>query len=136
MILAKPVTYMNLSGQAVTSLIRYHRIEQTDLLIVHDDVDLPFGTLRIRPGGGSAGQKGLASIIQLAGTQDFARLRCGVGRPPGQMDTADYVLEPFTSQEQSELSVVLGEAAKAAMTFIENGLDEAMNRYNGSIFKE
>ena len=81
-IIAKPVTYMNLSGQAVTSLIRYYGIEQENFLVIHDDLDLPFGVLRLRPGGGSAGQKGMQSIIELAGTQEFARLRCGIGPLP------------------------------------------------------
>jgi PTH1 family peptidyl-tRNA hydrolase len=135
-ILAKPVTYMNLSGQAVVSLVRYHRIEQANFIVIHDDLDLPFGTLRLRPGGGSAGQKGLASIIQLTGTQDFARLRCGIGRPPGQMDSADYVLGSFSSAEKLELTVVLDEAVKAALKFVEVGIDEAMNQFNGPVFKE
>ena len=135
-IVAKPVTYMNLSGQAVISLIRYHKIEQENFLVVHDDLDLPFGSLRIRPGGGSAGQKGLQSIIERAGSQDFARLRCGIGRPPGQMDSADYVLQSFSSQEQEELPLVLEKAVKAIMTFIEFGLDPAMNDYNGPLVKE
>jgi PTH1 family peptidyl-tRNA hydrolase len=135
-IIAKPVTFMNRSGQAVTSLIRYYGIEQSNFLVAHDDLDLPFGVLRLRPGGGSAGQKGLQSIIELAGTQEFSRLRCGIGRPPGQMDAADYVLQPFSSQDLSELPVVLDQAVKAIMTFIEFGIDEAMNQFNGPAIKE
>jgi PTH1 family peptidyl-tRNA hydrolase len=127
---------MNLSGQAVVGLIRFHRIEQPNLLVIHDDLDLPFGTLRLRPGGGSAGQKGLASIIELTGTQDFARLRCGIGRPPGQMDSADYVLGTFSSADKLELPVILDEAVKAALKFVEVGIDEAMNQFNGPVFKE
>ena len=135
-IIAKPVTFMNRSGQAVTSLIRYYGIEQSNFLVAHDDLDLPFGVLRLRPGGGSAGQKGLQSIIELAGTQEFSRLRCGIGRPPGQMDSADYVLQPFTAQDQKELPVVLDQAVKTIMTFIEFGIDEAMNQFNGPAIKE
>ncbi len=135
-IIAKPVTYMNLSGQAVTSLIRYYGIEQDNFLVIHDDLDLPFGMLRLRPGGGSAGQKGMQSIIELAGTQEFARLRCGIGRPPGQMDAASYVLQPFSAQDQAELPVVLNQAVKAIMAFIEYGIDEAMNQFNGPTITE
>ena len=135
-IIAKPVTYMNLSGQAVTSLIRYYGIEQENFLVVHDDLDLPFGVLRLRPGGGSAGQKGMQSIIEQAGTQEFARLRCGIGRPPGQMEAAAYVLQPFSTQDQAELPVVLDQAVKAIMVFIEFGIDEAMNQFNGPTIKE
>jgi PTH1 family peptidyl-tRNA hydrolase len=135
-IIAKPVTYMNLSGQAVTSLIRYYGIEQENFLVVHDDLDLPFGVLRLRPGGGSAGQKGMQSIIEQAGTQEFARLRCGIGRPPGQMESAAYVLQPFSTQDQAELPVVLDQAVKAIMVFIEFGIDEAMNQFNGPTIKE
>ena len=94
-ILVKPQTFMNLSGQAVSSLVRFYKIPHENLIVAHDDVDLPFGTIRMRPGGGSAGQKGIASIISLLGTQDFARLRMGIGRPPGRMDAAAYVLQPF-----------------------------------------
>lgn len=135
-IIAKPVTYMNLSGQAVTSLIRYYGIEQENFLVVHDDLDLPFGVLRLRPGGGSAGQKGMQSIIEQAGTQEFARLRCGIGRPPGQMEAAAYVLQPFSTQDQAELPVVLDQAVKAIMVFIEFGIDEAMNQFNRPTIKE
>ena len=135
-IIAKPVTYMNLSGQAVTSLLRYYGIEQENFLVVHDDLDLPFGVLRLRPGGGSAGQKGMQSIIEQAGTQEFARLRCGIGRPPGQMEAAAYVLQPFSTQDQAELPVVLDQAVKAIMVFIEFGIDEAMNQFNGPTIKE
>jgi len=135
-IIAKPVTYMNLSGQAVTSLIRYYGIEQENFLVIHDDLDLPFGVLRLRPGGGSAGQKGMQSIIEQAGTQEFARLRCGIGRPPGQMDAAAYVLQIFSTQDQAELPVVLDQAVKAIMVFIEFGIDEAMNQFNGPTIKE
>jgi PTH1 family peptidyl-tRNA hydrolase len=92
-ILVKPQTYMNLSGQAVSALVRFYKIPLGNLVVAHDDVDLPFGVIRMRPGGGSAGQKGINSIIERVGSQDFPRLRMGVGRPPGQMDAAAYVLD-------------------------------------------
>lgn len=129
-ILVKPQTYMNLSGQSVSALVRYYKIGYSDLIVVHDDVDLPFGTTRIRPGGGSAGQKGIASIIQQLGTQDFPRLRMGIGRPPGQMQASDYVLEPFQKAEREFLREFIDRAVDALECYIENGLETAMNRYN------
>lgn len=135
-ILAKPQTFMNLSGKAVSSLVKFYKIPLSQLLVIHDDIDLPFGTLRMRPGGGSAGQKGLASIIQQLGTQDFPRLRIGVDRPPGQMSGADYVLQDFSTPEQAVLSEVLGRAAQAAQIFIKLGPEQAMNQFNGALDKE
>lgn len=134
-ILAKPQTYMNLSGQSVSGLLRFYKIPTEQLLVIHDDLDLPFGTLRIRPSGGSAGQKGLGSTIERLGSQDFARIRVGIGRPPGRMDAADYVLQSFHSSEQQMLDTVLDTAAEAALTFVREGLEIAMNRFNGSIEK-
>ncbi len=135
-ILAKPQTFMNLSGKPVSSLVKFYKIPLSQLLVIHDDIDLPFGTLRMRPGGGSAGQKGLASIIQLLGTRDFPRLRIGIGRPPGQMSGADYVLQDFSTSEQAFLSEVLGRAVQAAQVFIKSGPEQAMNQYNGALDKE
>ncbi len=134
-ILAKPQTFMNLSGQAVSGLLRFYKVPLDHLLVAHDDLDLPLGTIRIRPGGGSAGQKGLASTIERLGTQEFPRLRLGIGRPPGRMDAADYVLQPFSSGERATLKTVLERAAEAARLFIERGLEPAMNQFNGVIDK-
>jgi len=130
LILAKPQTYMNLSGQAVGGLARFYKVPLEQMLIVYDDVDLPFGALRMRPTGGSAGQKGMASIIERLGSQDFPRLRIGVGRPPGRMDAAAYVLQDFSRQETDELSLVLDRAVEAVLTFATEGITEAMNRFN------
>lgn len=132
-ILAKPQTFMNLSGQSVSGLMRFYKIPHERLLLVHDDLDLPLGTIRLRPGGGAGGQKGVASTIQQLGTQNFARLRLGIGRPPGQMDPAAYVLQDFSRQEKEVLELVMERAAKAALTFIESGLEPAMNLYNGNL---
>lgn len=131
-ILAKPQTYMNLSGQSIGGLMRFYKIHNDRLLVAYDELDLPLGTIRLRPGGGSSGQKGMASTIQQLGTQNFARLRLGIGRPPGQMDPAAYVLQDFTRQEKDELEAVLNRAVKAALIFIESGLETAMNQYNGT----
>ncbi len=132
-VLAKPQTFMNLSGQAVSALVRFYKVPLHQLLIAHDDLDLPFGTLRIRPGGGAGGQKGVASTIQQLGSPDFARLRIGIGRPPGQMDAAAYVLQKFLNGELSTLDLVLDKAVAAAQTFLRSGLDPAMNQYNGKV---
>lgn len=130
LVLAKPQTYMNLSGRAVSSLLRYYKVPLEHLLVAYDDVDLPLGTIRLRPGGGSAGQKGMQSIIEQLGTEEFGRLRIGIGRPPGRMEAAAYVLQDFNRNEQEELSMVLNSATSAILTFITEGLEKAMNLYN------
>jgi PTH1 family peptidyl-tRNA hydrolase len=133
LILAKPQTYMNLSGQSIQGLANFYKLPLENLLVAHDDLDLPFGTIRMRPGGGPGGQKGIASTIERLGTKDFARLRLGIGRPPGRMDPSAYVLQDFSRDEAKVLSEVLDRAADAALEFVLNGLDKAMNKYNGSI---
>ena len=133
LILAKPQTYMNLSGQSVQGLIHFYKLPLTNVLIAHDDLDIPFGTIRIRPGGGPGGQRGMASTIEQLGTKDFPRLRIGIGRPPGRMDPSAYVLQDFTREEMKFLSEIIDRAADAALEFVINGLDKAMNKYNGSI---
>ncbi len=135
-VLAKPQTYMNLSGQAVSSLLRFYKIPLERLLVIHDELDLPLGTLRLRPGGGSAGNRGLASIIQQLATQEFPRLRIGIGHPPGQMSGADYVLQNFPATEQELLEMVLKRAVEATQVFVRSGLETAMNQYNGSLQKD
>lgn len=130
LILAKPQTFMNLSGQAVSGLVKFYKPPLAQLLVINDDMDLPFGEIRMRPGGGSAGQKGLESIIERLGTDQFPRLRVGIGHPGGKRGTADYVLGDFSSREQDLLNQVLSEAADAAMDFIENGLEYAMTHHN------
>lgn len=132
-ILAKPQTYMNLSGQAVAALARFYKVPIPQILVIHDDVDLPFDTIRLRPGGGSAGQKGVKSIIDRLGTQDFPRLRMGIGRPPGRMDAASYVLQTFEESEKQPLKVFLDRAVDAIDCFMVEGLDAAMNRYNPTL---
>lgn len=133
LILAKPQTYMNLSGQAVGALQRFYKVPLDNLLAAYDDVDLPLGTIRLRPGGGSAGQKGAKSIIERLGTLDFPRLRLGVGRPPGRMSAADYVLQDFTEADIDLLTPTLERAVDAILTFVTEGLETAMNQYNGTL---
>jgi PTH1 family peptidyl-tRNA hydrolase len=130
LILAKPQTYMNLSGQAVSSLVRFYKIQLDNLLVVYDDVDLPYGRIRIRPSGGSAGQKGMQSIIGQLGTQEFPRMRMGVGRPPGSKGAASYVLRDFSGEDAEFLPPILDRGVEAVMTYITEDLTTAMNRYN------
>lgn len=133
LILAKPQTYMNLSGQSAQGLLNFYKIPVENMLIAHDDLDIPFGTIRIRPGGGPGGQKGMASTIERLGTKEFPRLRMGIGRPPGRMDPAAYVLQDFSRDEMKTLSEIVDRAAEAALTFVVDGLNKTMNKYNGSV---
>lgn len=133
LILAKPQTYMNLSGQSAQGLLNFYKLPIENMLIAHDDLDIPFGTIRMRPGGGPGGQRGVASTIDRLGTKDFARLRLGIGRPPGRMDPSAYVLQDFSREEMKILSELLDRAADATLEFVVNGLDKAMNKYNGSM---
>ncbi|HMZ07539.1 MAG TPA: aminoacyl-tRNA hydrolase [Anaerolineales bacterium] len=133
LILAKPQTYMNLSGQSVQGLLHFYKIPLENLIVAHDDLDLPYGTIRIRPTGGPGGQRGMANTIELLGTKDFPRLRLGIGRPPGRMDAKDYVLQNFSKDELKLLPELLTRASDAALEFVKNGLNAAMNKYNGDI---
>jgi len=129
-ILAKPQTFMNNSGQSIGALMRFYKLSLENLLIACDDVDLPFETLRLRPSGGSAGQKGMKSIIQHLGSQDFPRLRLGIGRPPGRMYTANYVLQKFAANDSEALAIFLVRAGDAVYRFVSSGIDDAMTSFN------
>ena len=131
-ILIKPQTFMNLSGKAVSSYSRFYKLPLENMMVVYDDVDLPFQVLRMRPTGGDAGQKGVRSIIQELGTKDFPRLRIGIDRPPGRMSVSSYVLLDFSKQESRDLPFVLEQASDAILTFIEFGLNQAMTTFNQS----
>ncbi len=120
-VLAMPTTFMNESGQAVAPLIRYFDGSPADLLIIHDDIDLPFAKLRLQYDRGSGGNNGARSVIRSLGTQEFWRLKCGVGRPPGRMDPAAFVLRRFTTKEQPEIDVVIEQAADVVERFIIEG---------------
>lgn len=131
LVLAKPQTFMNLSGQAVGALVKFYKVPLEQILVVYDDADLPLGTLRMRPGGGSSGQKGMASILERLGTQDVPRLRFGIGRPPGRMPASAYVLQDFGKDELEILPGLLDRSVDAVLAFVREGLDAAMNQYNG-----
>ena len=133
LILAKPQTYMNLSGQSIQGLARFYKLPLDNMIVAYDDLDLPFGTIRIRPGGGPGGQKGVASTIDRLGSKDFRRLRLGIGRPPGRMDPSAYVLQDFPKADLPILSEILERATDAALTFVTEGLNAAMNKFNGDI---
>lgn len=132
-IIAKPLTFMNNSGEAVAPLVRYFKVPLERLLVIHDDMDLPLGTLRMRPSGGSAGHNGMLSIFDKLGTNAIPRLRVGIGRPPGKMDPADYVLQDFPKGDEELLKMVIAQACEAALAFITTGLEKAMNTYNGEV---
>jgi PTH1 family peptidyl-tRNA hydrolase len=121
---------MKLSGQAVGALLRFYKLPLEQMLVVYDDADLPLETIRMRPEGGSAGQKGVRSIIEQLGTETFPRLRIGIGRPPGKMKTPSYVLQNFSGDEKEALPFVLARATDAMLTFVTEGIDAAMNGYN------
>lgn len=129
-ILVKPRTFMNESGRAVVPLARFYRVPLEQLLVIYDDLDLPLGTIRLRPEGGSGGHKGMRSIIEHWGRQDFPRLRVGIDRPPGRMDPAAYVLQDFSADEGLLLEQSLRQAVAAVETWLCEGVEAAMNQYN------
>lgn len=129
-VLARPRSYMNTSGGPVTSLIRYFGVSLDHLVVIHDELDLPFEALRLKLGGGDNGHNGLRSVRQSVGTGDFLRVRVGIGRPPGRQDPADFVLRPFTVTEREHLPLVLERAADATEALVCHGLDRAQNDYN------
>ena len=129
-LLAKPLTFMNLSGHAIGDLLRYFRIDVGDLLVIGDDANLPLAQLRARAGGSDGGHNGLKSIIAQLGTQEFARLRIGVGRGHEERDLADHVLSRFDPDEQEEIAAAIARAADAAEVFVTDGIAQVMNRFN------
>ena len=128
-LLARPLTFMNLSGQSVRPLLRWYRIALPDLLVIYDDLDLPLGKIRLRQQGGSGGHKGMQSIIEALGTQEFARLRIGIGRPV-HGEPPDYVLSNFTPDEGIVMESAIDQAVAAIEAFIASGISTAMNGFN------
>lgn len=131
-ILAKPQTFMNLSGEAVGPLVNYYRVPIGNLLVIYDELDIPFGVIRLREKGGAGGHNGMRSIIHHFGN-DFARMRLGIGRPPGRMDAAAYVLQDFGRDELPLVSEMLSTAAEAVESFVCDGIDLTMSRFNGPV---
>lgn len=130
LVLARPTSYMNESGGPVAGLVRFFRVAPAQVLIVHDDLDLPFGTLRLKVGGGEGGHNGLRSISSSLGTKDYCRLRIGISRPPGRTDPADYVLRDFSGAERKDLGVLLGEAADAVTDVVTRGFERTQADVN------
>ena len=131
-VLAKPRSYMNLSGGPTATLARFFGIEPGNIIAVHDELDLPAGTIRVKSGGGEGGHNGLRSISGSLGTKDYLRVRFGVGRPPGRQDPADFVLKDFSAAERKELGVDLEHAADAVELLIEFGLEATQNQLHGA----
>jgi PTH1 family peptidyl-tRNA hydrolase len=131
-ILAKPQTFMNESGQAIGPLLNYYDVPLANLIVVYDEIDLPLGTLRLREEGGSGGHNGMKSIISHVGN-NFPRLRLGVGRPPGKMEAAAYVLRDFKGDDRLVAETMVSAAADAIESYLADGIELAMNRYNGQL---
>ena len=131
-VLAKPLSYMNDSGGPVAAVRDYFRIGLDRLVVVHDDLDLEFGVVRVKLGGGSGGHNGLRSITKSLGSPDYLRVRLGIGRPPGRMDPADFVLRDFSATERKELGVVVERGADAVTSLIDCGLAATQNIFHAS----
>jgi peptidyl-tRNA hydrolase, PTH1 family len=131
-VLAVPTSYMNESGGQVTSAVRFFKVEPERLLVVHDELDLPFGDLMLKLGGGEGGHNGLRSIRRALGTRDYSRLRIGIGRPPGRMDAADFVLRDFSGSERKELPFLVTDAVDAVDAVIRDGWVRAQEKVNAT----
>jgi len=131
-IIVKPLTFMNDSGVAVSGISGYYRLDPEHVVVVHDELDLPFGTVRLKRGGGDNGHNGLRSVTAHLGTREYYRVRIGIGRPPGRMDPAAYVLRDFSTAERKELPFLLDRAADAVEALLADSLTAAQNRFHGS----
>ena len=129
-ILAKPHTYMNLSGEAVTAITRFYKIVPKDIIVVHDDIDIDFGQLKIKTRGGSGGHRGIDSIITLLKEDEFVRVRVGIGRPSSDIDPSDFVLKAFNEREKKDLKEVITKAQKCIETILKQGPESAMNMFH------
>lgn len=129
-VLVEPQAYMNASGGPVKALLQFYRIEVAHLVVVHDELDIPFEAIRVKRGGGDGGHNGLKSIRQALGTGDFLRVRAGIGRPPGRQDPADFVLSPFGAGERAQLPLLVDRAADAVESLVFDGLEATQNAFN------
>jgi PTH1 family peptidyl-tRNA hydrolase len=129
-VLAKPSSFMNESGGPVKGLLDFYKVPMEQLVVIHDELDIPFSTLRLKLGGGDNGHNGLRSIRRSTGSGEFYRVRVGIGRPPGRQDPADYVLKPWASVERKELPLLVSDAADAVELLVHDGLERAQNRFN------
>jgi peptidyl-tRNA hydrolase, PTH1 family len=131
-VLLKPLTYMNLSGAPVVSLAQFFKVPVANVIAVHDELDVPFGEVRAKRGGGEGGHNGLRSMSKSLSSKEYARVRVGIGRPPGRQDPADYVLSDFSSAERKELDFLVDRAADVVEAIIVEGVEWAQNKYHGS----
>jgi PTH1 family peptidyl-tRNA hydrolase len=129
-VLARPRTYMNVSGGPVAGLVQYFSVAAADLVVVHDDLDLGFGVIRLKLGGGEGGHNGLRSITSSIGTRDYLRVRFGIGRPPGRQDPADFVLKRFSGAERKDVEFAVDLAADACEALLSDGLEPTQNRFH------
>ncbi|MFL0580740.1 aminoacyl-tRNA hydrolase [Dietzia sp. 179-F 9C3 NHS] len=127
-VLARPRSYMNLSGGPVSAVVKYFSVKPTDVIVVHDEIDVDFGRIRLKRGGGEGGHNGLRSVSNSLGTRDYLRVRVGVGRPPGRMDVADFVLKRFSKLEQPDVPFLVQDAADAVELLVRHGLETAQNQ--------
>lgn len=130
MVLAKPNSFMNVSGGPVSALATYYGVPAERIVVVHDELDIPFDTLKLKTGGGHGGHNGVRDVAKALGTPDFPRVRVGIGRPPGRQDPADWVLDPFSSAERATLTHLIADAADAVEQLIDEGLTSAQQRYH------
>ena len=130
-VVAKPRTYMNESGRHIGPLAKFYSVSPADVIVIHDELDIDFGRIRLKLGGGEGGHNGLRSVVNALGTKDFHRVRIGIGRPPGRKDPAAFVLENFTAAERAEVPAICEQAADATELLIESGLDSAQNLVHG-----
>lgn len=130
LILAKPTSFMNVSGGPVSQLARFYRTEPERIVVVHDELDIPFDTVRLKTGGGHGGHNGVRDVAAALGSADFARVRVGIGRPPGRQDAADWVLQPFPAGDRDALTILVSDAADAVEDVIEHGLVAAQQRFH------
>ena len=131
-ILMKSLGYMNTSGGPVSAVAKFYGIDPDHIIVVHDELDIPFDTIKLKIGGGEGGHNGLRDITKALGTKDYYRVRTGIGRPPGRMDTADFVLKPFSSTEAKDLPFLISNAADATVMLIKEGLQATQQRYHGA----
>ena len=131
-VLAKPLTYMNTSGGPVSALAQFYDINPDRIIAVHDELDIPFDTIKLKIGGGEGGHNGLRDITKALGTKDYYRVRAGIGRPPGRMNTADYVLKPFTAAEAKNLPFLIDNSVDAVAMLITDGLTAAQQRFHSA----
>lgn len=129
-VLAKPMSYMNVSGGPVSALAKFYDVDPDRVIAVHDEIDIPFNTIKLKIGGGEGGHNGLRDISKALATKDYLRVRVGVGRPPGRMDTADFVLRDFAAPEKKELPFLIDAAADAVEALIRDGLQSAQQKFH------